>query len=53
MGSADGQVVGVTKILDNGPDAARYNLVLVAEGYRVAELSQFAADAQAFVAVLP
>jgi hypothetical protein len=42
MTTADGHVVGTTKIVDHGPAAERYNLVLVAEGYRDAELAAFA-----------
>ncbi len=48
MSAADGQVIGTTMIVDNGPPVDRYNLVLVAEGYRNNELSQFANDAQLF-----
>jgi IgA Peptidase M64 len=46
---ADGTVVGTTRIVDNGAPQCRFNLVLVAEGYRQAELGQFATDAQQFV----
>jgi len=52
MGATDGSIVGVSKILDSGPDAARYNIVLVAEGYQAAQLGQFATDALAFVNAL-
>jgi hypothetical protein len=45
MGAADGQVVGTTQIVSHGPPRLRWNLVLLAEGYRRAELAQFAADA--------
>jgi len=46
VGAGDGAVVGTAKIVDNGPDAERYNVVVVAEGYRAGELAQFAADAR-------
>lgn len=41
MGTGDGQVIGITKILDNGPNDARYNIVLVAEGFRDTEQTDF------------
>lgn len=49
MGIADGKVIGTTKIVDNGDPAERFNLVLVAEGYRESELNTFANDAKHFV----
>lgn len=49
MGTADGKIIGVTKIVDNGDPAERFNLVLVAEGYRESELTIFAGDAFHFV----
>ncbi len=52
MTTADGNVIGTTKIVDNGPDAERFNLVLVAEGYQTNEMAQFAADAQQFANTL-
>lgn len=52
MGMNDGSIVGTTKIVDAGPASERFNLVLVAEGYRQEELAQFAADASHFVAGL-
>ena len=45
---ADGTVFGATKILDNGLATDRFNLVLIAEGYRKSELPSFAADAAQF-----
>jgi hypothetical protein len=45
MSSADGAVLGVTKIEDNGSAAQRFNLVLVSEGYQAGEMAQFAGDA--------
>jgi hypothetical protein len=52
MGSGDGTVIGITKIMDNGPASDRFNIVLVAEGYQAAELPQFALDAQHFLDTL-
>ncbi|MBD0373833.1 MAG: hypothetical protein ICV60_23680, partial [Pyrinomonadaceae bacterium] len=49
MGVIDGEVIGAFKILDNGDPSERFNLVLVAEGYRESELDQFADDADHFV----
>lgn len=46
MGAADGAFVGATKIIDNGPDALRYNVVVVGDGFRASELAQFALRAQ-------
>jgi hypothetical protein len=34
VGTADGTILGLTKILDNGPDNQRFNIVVVAEGYQ-------------------
>jgi hypothetical protein len=47
-GPTDGTVVGATKIVDNGPDAQRYNIVLMSEGYQASELANFAQHAQQF-----
>lgn len=52
MSIADGAVIGTTKILDNGPDRERFNLVLLSEGYQAEQLPQFATHAQAFVQAL-
>ncbi|MCB9717111.1 MAG: hypothetical protein H6712_24865 [Myxococcales bacterium] len=52
MGTHDGHVIGATKIVDNGPDNRRFNIVVVAEGYRSSELTQFAGDAERLVAEL-
>lgn len=49
MTTADGTVVGTTKIVDHGDPARRFNIVLVAEGYTAAQLTQFATHAQQFV----
>lgn len=48
MSTADGAVLGATKIVDNGPATRRWNLIILSEGYRSAEMAQFASDAQQF-----
>lgn len=45
MGSGDGTVIGITKIVDNGSPADRFNIVLVAEGFQDFELPAFATHA--------
>lgn len=52
MGAGDGAIVGTTKIVDNGPDSERYNIVVVAEGYQAGELAQFATHAQDLASTL-
>ena len=49
MSTADGTVLGTTKIVDHGPNTHRWNLVILADGYRASEMGTFAGDAQAFV----
>jgi hypothetical protein len=48
VSAADGTVGATTKIVDHGPDARRFTLVILAEGYREPELPQFRTAAQAF-----
>jgi hypothetical protein len=52
MSAADGSIGATTKIVDHGSDAARYNIVILSEGYRAAELPKYHTDAQAFVDAL-
>lgn len=54
MSTADGQVVGATRILDNGPVEDRWNLVLMSEGYTSEEVGpmssgHFSRDAETIV----
>ncbi|HLX29531.1 MAG TPA: M64 family metallopeptidase [Casimicrobiaceae bacterium] len=49
MSTADGSVGATTKIVDHGPDASRYNIVILGDGYRAAEMAKYHADVQAFV----
>lgn len=43
MSAADGYVLGTTKIVDHGPNAARWDLVFVGDGYQAGELDQYRA----------
>jgi hypothetical protein len=52
MSTADGTVIGTTKIVDHGADNTRWNLVILSDGYQVFQLGQFASDAQNFVNAL-
>lgn len=52
MGAGDGFVQGTVKILDNGPDDSRLNIVLVAEGFRDSEQSDFNNKCDEFVTTL-
>jgi hypothetical protein len=52
MGTSDGAVLGTTKIVDAGPAAQRWNIVIVSEGYRSSEMPQFATDARQFADTL-
>ncbi len=48
MSTSDGTVKGIQKIVDHGDDALRWNVVILAEGYKDAELPTFLTDAQSF-----
>lgn len=52
MSARDGRVVRTAKIVDHGPASARWNLVVLSEGYREPELAQFAGDAERFCETL-
>jgi hypothetical protein len=52
MGSGDGSVIGTTKIMDHGSASERWNLVIIGDGYRNAELSTFATDANNVVTTM-
>jgi hypothetical protein len=52
MGSSDGYVVGTTKVVDHGPDNARWNLVIIGDGYRASELANYHTHVQNFIAEL-
>ena len=52
MSNADGYINSQHKIVDHGPDNQRFNIVILGDGYRAAELGQFATDTQTFVDTL-
>jgi IgA Peptidase M64 len=52
VSTADGKIIGTTQIVNNGPTANLFNIVILAEGFQQSELSQFAPAAQAFVDTL-
>jgi len=52
MSTADGSVGGTVKIVDHGPNSARYNIVIVGDGYRAAEIGKYHVDVQNFVDTL-
>lgn len=45
-GTGDGSVLSTTKVLDNGPDAQRYNIVIMGDGYQAAEIAAYEARVQ-------
>ncbi|HEV3117591.1 MAG TPA: M64 family metallopeptidase [Gemmataceae bacterium] len=52
MSTADGTVLGTAKIIDNGPATQRWNLLILSDGYRSAEMALFATDAGDFAKTL-
>ena len=52
MGTNDGQIIGTTKVIDNGPDNIRWNLVIVGDGYQSGELAKYHADVDDFWTIL-
>lgn len=52
MSSSDGHVVGTTKVVDHGPDNARWNLVIIGDGYRASELTNYHTHVQNFITEL-
>src|SRR5215471_6079840 len=52
MGTSDGSVIGITKVVDHGDPALRWNLVILGDGYQAAQLTQFRNDVQNFVDVM-
>jgi hypothetical protein len=52
MGLNDGQVLGTTRILNNGSNARRYNIVLLAEGYTAGQQTDFNDKCQEFLQVM-
>ena len=52
MSTSDGSVLGTTKVVDHGPDAQRFNLVFLSDGYRATEMAQYEQDVDDFIAYL-
>lgn len=52
MSTSDGFVSGTTKIVNHGPNAQRYNIVILGDGYRSSELTKYHDDVNAFVNTL-
>lgn len=49
MGTSDGMILGTTKVVDHGPDSARFNLVFLSDGYLSTEMNQFESDVDDFI----
>lgn len=49
MSTGDGSVIGMTKVVDHGDPALRWNLVILGDGYQVSEIAKFGTDVQALV----
>jgi hypothetical protein len=49
VGVGDGQVIGLTKVIDHGDPALRWNLVILGDGYQVSQIAQFTSDVANFV----
>jgi hypothetical protein len=52
MTTADGQVLGTTRIVDHGPPGERWNLVVLGDGYRANQMAKYAQDAARFCTTL-
>jgi hypothetical protein len=50
--TADGRVIGTTKIVDNGSPAERWNLVFLGDGYQDSQIPDYGVDVQRVVDVL-
>ena len=49
MSSMDGYIGATVKLVDHGPNAARWNLVILGDGYRASELTTYHDDVRNFV----
>ena len=47
MSTVDGFVGATVKVVDHGPNGARYNIVIVGDGYRAADAGKYHADVRA------
>ena len=52
MSANDGRVIRTEKIIDKGPDSERWNLVIIGDGYRESELTEYHTDVDNFVSTL-
>jgi IgA Peptidase M64 len=52
MGTSDGGVVATVKVLDHGPDAQNWNLVITGDGFTLNELGSFVTVVDDFVSFL-
>jgi hypothetical protein len=49
MTTADGSVLGTTKVVDNGPSSVRWDLVIMGDGYQSGQMAQYEADVRRIV----
>lgn len=52
MSAKHGRVRGVSKIVDNGPERKRWDLVIMGDGYRADELAKYQRDVDAIAAAI-
>lgn len=52
MSRADGEVLGVTKIIDHGSSAARWDLVILGDGYQRSEVPKYEHDVDGVVSAI-
>jgi IgA Peptidase M64 len=52
MSASDGTVLGISTVVDHGDPALRWNLVILGDGYRDAEMAKYASDVDTFVGTL-
>ncbi len=50
--AGEGRIIGTTKLVDNGPPAEKWNIVLLSEGYREDEISRFHEHSEGFISKL-
>jgi len=50
--AGEGRVLGTIKVVDNGPDSERWNLVLLSEGYQETEIGLFHQHCDRFISRL-
>jgi IgA Peptidase M64/von Willebrand factor type A domain len=52
MSGSDGSIGGVVKVVDHGPASARWNLVVLGDGYQASELAKFHTDVENFISTI-